>query len=122
MKKMMIIAALISGMLMPAQIMAKNNNRNEKARVENRGPQKEVKIVVKEKRGKKEKYDDCYKYNKPGKKQYKKFGKCPKPVVIVNQPAPRPRPVCRYNNNPGGAVNAAAAVIGIAGLIAILAN
>ena len=34
MKQMMIIAVLIGGMLMPAQIMAKNNKGNNKPKVE----------------------------------------------------------------------------------------
>ena len=43
MKKMIVIAALIGGMLMPAQIMAQKNNRNEKPRIENRDNRKEFK-------------------------------------------------------------------------------
>ena len=43
MKKMIVIAALIGGMLMPAQIMAQRNNRNEKPRVENRDNRKDMK-------------------------------------------------------------------------------
>ena len=119
MKKMIVIAALIGGMLMPAQIMAQNNRKNEKPRIEKR-----------EKR-------DNYKNMKPGKnekkpgKQFGKYNKpAPPPVVIVNRPSPRPCPppppppparYC-YKNNCGDVFGAAATVIGIAALVSLIAN
>ena len=72
MKKMIVIAALIGGMLMPAQIMAQRNNRNEKPRVENRDNRKDMK-PGNGKGGNKE-----MNFNKPGKKE--------KPGFAMNKP------------------------------------
>ena len=50
MKKMMFIAVLMSALLMPAQMMAKNNNRDKaKPRVENRinNKKKDFKVAAK---------------------------------------------------------------------------
>ena len=64
MKKMIVIAALIGGMLMPAQIMAKDNKGNNKPEVEYRNDKKDF--------GKKEekKFKDDKKIKK--EKNYKK--------------------------------------------------
>ena len=82
MKKMMIIAVLIGGMLMPAQIMAKNNKGNNKPKVEynkkfdNKKPQGKFD----NKKGFKKGYDKkaVYKYNNKFDKKYgNKFYKKP---------------------------------------------
>lgn len=117
MKRMMIIAALIGGMLMPAQMMAKNN-QNAKPRIEYKNSKKEKpgdKKFKKDKPGN----DRNYRPGKPGK---------PMPPVVAKRPKPRPRPIPRpapkkvyvYKNN--DAINAAATIIGIAGLIALIAD
>ena len=119
---MIVIAALIGGMLMPAQIMAQRNNRNEKPRIENRGGRKEYKN---KKGGKKDmNFGKPGKGNRPGKYKYNR--PAPPPVVVVNRPAPRPCPPppppapCRYYCN--DVVGAAATVVGLAALVALIAN
>ena len=119
MKKMIVIAALIGGMLMPAQMMAKNN-QNAKPRIE-------YKNSKKEKPG-----DKKFKKDKPGNDRNYRPGKPGKPIppVVVKRPKPKPmpkpmpRPVPRkvYVYQDNSAINAAAAVIGIAGLIALIAD
>ena len=107
MKRMMIIAALIGGMLMPAQMMAKNN-QNAKPRIEYKNSKKD-----------KPGNDRNYRPGKPGK---------PLPPVVAKRPKPRPRPIPRpvpkkvYVYKDNDAINAAATIIGIAGLIALIAD
>ena len=125
---MIVIAALIGGMLMPAQMMAQNNRKNAKARVENRMDNRDRK---------KGGYD--FAMNKPGKPGFNVGGNrkpqppvvvnrpAPAPVVVVNRPAPRPCPPppppaphrCCNDND---IVDAAAAVVGLAALVALIAN
>ncbi|MDO5461106.1 MAG: hypothetical protein Q4F44_05640 [Bacteroidales bacterium] len=126
MKKMMIIAALIGGMLMPAQLYAKNDRGGEKPRVERREKRKEIKVGKERDKGGKP--GKGYKPGKPGKGN--KPGKPGKPgrpnkeVVIINRPAPRPCPpppprrYC-YNN---GVDDAVSAFLSIVGLMAIIAD
>ena len=161
---MIVIAALIGGMLMPAQIMAQNNRKNAKARVENRVNNKDKKMDAfkggnkdrnfdmggKNKPGKNNGYAMGNKGGKPGKgygydKGYKSGKKNkgfyvggydrpappviinrPAPVVVVNRPAPRPCPPpppaprrCYYNND---VANAVTAVVGLAALVALIAD
>ncbi|MBQ8336491.1 MAG: hypothetical protein IJY44_03035 [Bacteroidaceae bacterium] len=139
MKKMMIIAALVSGMLMPAQIFAKENRGDKKPKAEynkfeknnkgNKKPQMNYKDFDKGKNNKKG-YKDDYKYgkNKGNKKGYKNYGykkpgKPKKPnVIVVNKPAPVPPPPpvkVVYKSNP---VSAAASLVGLAALIAVNAD
>ena len=135
MKKMIVIAALIGGMLMPAQIMAQRNNRNEKPRVENRDNRKDMKPgngkggnkeMNFNKPGKKGKPGKGYK--KPGRYNYKYNRPAPPPVVVVNRPAPRPCPpppppaVVYRNCYDNDAAEAAVAVLGLAALVALIAN
>ena len=127
MKKMIVIAALIGGMLMPAQIMAQNNRKNEKPRVENRDKRKDMK-PGNNKPGKNNKAG--FAINKPGKGKPKpqKYNRpAPRPVVVVNNPAPRPcppppAPVIYKNYYDNDVAEAAVAVIGLAALIALVAN
>ena len=129
MKKMIMIAALIGGMLMPAEMVA-NNNIDRKPRVENRG-RKEIRVSRDKKGGKKDVYRNNradYRPGKPGRNDYRP-GR-PAPVVVVNKPAPRPCPPpppparyyyddCYYDNP---IVEATAAFVGIAALISLIAD
>lgn len=161
---MIVIAALIGGMLMPAQIMAQNNRKNAKARVENRVNNKDKKMDA-FKGGSKDRNFDMGGKNKPGKnngyamgnkggKPGKGYGNDkggkpgkknkgfyvggydrpappviinrPAPVVVVNRPAPRPCPPpppaprrCYYDND---VANAVTAVVGLAALVALIAD
>ena len=132
MKKMIVIAALIGGMLMPAQMMAKNDRGNAKPRVENRDNRK----------GDRKEYRKDYKDNKKGyndNRNYKKndrYGKPDKivvvnkpqrPVVIVNKPAPRLKPAPRprrdcCDNDVANVVGAVGAFVGIVGLLSLVAQ
>ena len=132
MKKIMIIAVMVSTMLMPAQMMAKNNKNNAKARVENR---MDFKVEAKRNDWKDKKFNKV----KPNMRNDKKFTN-KKPMkkpnrVVINRPpaprlAPRPRPIpvpaprriyvnnC-YNND---VVEAAATIVGIAALASLIAD
>lgn len=138
MKKMMIIAALAGGMLMPAQIFAKENRGDKKPGVENRieknnkgnkKPQMNYKNSDKGKNNKKG-YKDDYKYgknkgNKKGNNHYakQKPHKPYKPnVIVVNRPPHMPPPPPAkviYESNP---ISAAASLVGLAALIAVIAD
>lgn len=132
MKKMMIIAVLVSGMLMPAQIMAQNNHRN------NRKP-----VAVKYENRKEHKHND-FRVEKKHKHEYGHAGNhrpnnrphckpahhpAPKPVVVhhpapqpvvVHHPAPKPVVVHHHCNN--DVANVAAVALGVAGIISLLAD
>ena len=128
MKKMIMIAALISGMLMPAQMIA-NNRAEAKPRVEFR---KDKPADRKGKDGRKEyKEKKNYKNDRGFKDNRKNFNN--RPVVVINKPAPRPAPrpcppppppppVNVYCNRADNAVGAAATVVGLAALIALIAD
>ena len=123
MKKMMFVAVMMSAMLMPAQMMAKNNREYNKPKVENRM--------------------DRFEKNRPNKAYDKRFrddrfNKKPMPMAKMRRPAPRhrpmpkpmpkprPRPVPRpvYHNHccDNDAVETAATIIGIAALAAMMAD
>lgn len=134
MKKMMIIAAMVSIMLMPAQVYAQGNRndrgvrkeRIEKQRVEKKKEDK--KRVEKRKDNKKGSVAKVGKNNQGKKycKNHKNHKPAPKPIV-VHKPAPKPiivehnchRPVYHVD---GSAVNAAAVAVGIVGLVSLLAD
>ena len=126
MKKMMVIAVMMSAMLMPAQMMAKENKNNAKARIENRiGDRREFKANRKEKKFMKAKP------NKPNNKKFmkKRPMRRPAPVFVNRPPAPRPRripaPAPQYiyvNNYNNDVVEAAATIVGIAALASIIAD
>ena len=126
MKKMMVIAVMMSAMLMPAQMMAKENKNNAKARIENRiGDRREFKANRKEKKFMKAKP------NKPNNKKFmkKRPMRRPAPVIVNRPPAPRPRripaPTPQYiyvNNYNNDVVEAAATIVGIAALASIIAD
>ena len=126
MKKMMVIAVMMSAMLMPAQMMAKENKNNAKAKIENRiGDRMEFKANRKEKKFMKAKP------NKPNNKKFmkKRPMRRPAPVIVNRPPAPRPRripaPAPQYiyvNNYNNDVVEAAATIVGIAALASIIAD
>ena len=131
MKKMMIFAVMMSMLLVPAQMMAKNNNRDfAKPRVENR-------VKKNDKKAPKVKFDNA----RPGKPDNKKFnnrdkGRKPMPPVARRPRRPMPRPVAvpppppvhhhhhHHHNHccDNGAIEAAATIIGIATLISAIAD
>ena len=123
---MMIFAVMMSAMLMPAQMMAKENKNNAKARIENRiGDRREFKANRKEKKFMKAKP------NKPNNKKFmkKRPMRGPAPVIVNRPPAPRPRripaPAPQYiyvNNYNNDVVEAAATIVGIAALASIIAD
>ena len=112
MKKMMIIAVVVSSMLMPAQLFAQrnqkeNNRKPVAARVENKrgGDRKDIKV-------------ESVKHNPATRPAANK--PAPRPVVI-HQPAPRPV-VVQHNHCDGDAAAVAAVAVGVVGLLALLAN
>ena len=127
MKKMMIIAAMVSVMLIPAQMEA-NNKVNNKPKVEfnNRKDFNNKKFNDKRfndnrKFDKQKAYYKMNDFNK--KKAYNKRKPNRPAVMVINRPAPRPRPVpppppvkVVYRNNP------IAEAIELAALAAIIAN
>ena len=132
----MVIAVLISGMLMPAQIFAKNDRREVK---------KENRVSVDYNRVNKNK---VVKHVNPApKKQVVVNHHNPAPVVVHHNPAPvvvhhNPAPVVVHHNpapvvvhsshcapppppvhhHCSGVANAAAVAVGVVGLISLLAN
>lgn len=134
MKKLMIIAVIISGMLMPAQVFAKND-RNEKKgvnrvqvdhnRAKNGGDKKVINVG-------KNKHDAGKKvvvhHHNPAPVVVHHHCK-PAPVVVHHcNPAPvvvhhpKPAPVVVHHHCDNEVAQAAAVVVGIAGLISILAD
>ena len=135
MKKMMIIAAMVSVMLIPAQVFAqgnKNDRGDRKVRIEKQREDKKKenfkgdfgkgnnKDLVKKNDKKAPKIDK----KKPAPKVVVKE-KAPKVIVkekpvVVHKPVPQPVIVdcCDHND----AVNAAAIAVGVIGLAALLAN
>ena len=118
MKKMIVIAALIGGMLMPAQIMAKDNKGNNKPKVEYRNDKKDKKKPQ-------QKFDNRKADKKFNDRNFDKKKQNKPDVVVVNKPEPRPVPpppapvevVYKYDS-----FSAIASVVGLAALAAIIAN
>ena len=125
MKKMMIIAVMMGAMLMPAQMMAKEN-RNARPRVENRVDRNDRKAP-----------DAKFDKARPGKPNDKKFNnknkaRKPMPPVAMKlrrpmpKPMPRPRPAPRpiYHNHccDNDFVETAATIIGLAALVSAIAD
>ena len=127
MKKMMIIAAMVSVILIPAQMEA-NNKVNNKPKVEfnnrkdfNNKKFNDKRFNDKRKFDKQKAYYKMNDFNK--KKAYNKRKPNRPAVMVINRPAPRPRPVpppppvkVVYRNNP------IAEAIELAALAAIIAN
>ena len=129
MKKMMIFAVMMSMLLVPAQMMAKNNNRDfAKPRVENRMDNKrDFKVAKRDKRNDKFAKARPMKAKKP-MAMAKRPAPRPKPMPRpIPRPIPRPRPVPRpvyYHNHccANDAVETAATIVGIAALAALIAD
>ena len=150
MKKIMMIAVLVSSMLMPAQMMAQKNRDNNRPRIESRTPNKgsNRKDIKVEKRDNRHHVSNNHKvvakhkpqvHHKPQVVHHKPqvvhhhapapvhvTHSCPPPVV-VHHPAPRPvvvhSPAPRVHYHCDNDVASAAAVaIGVVGLISLLAN
>ena len=123
----MIFAVMMSMLLMPAQMMAKNNNRDfARPRVENR-------VRKNEKKGAKMKFDNA-RHGKPGKQKFDKREKERRAMPPVarrhRRPMPRPLPPPpppRYHHHhhhhcDNGAAETAATIIGLAALISAIAD
>jgi hypothetical protein len=135
MKKMIVIAALIGGMLMPAQMMASNDRGNAKPRVENRSDKRSRNDKfdkkgpdVKKNDGKKG-YGDNRDFG--GKNDFKNSYRPGKPdkVVVINKPIPpvsRPcppiQPRRKCDSDIADVIGAVGAVVGIAALVSLIAQ
>ena len=131
MKKMMIIAAFVSAMLMPAQIMAQNNHRNNRrpvaARVEhNRKGEHRKDMHIQN--GKHRPIVNHKPAHKPVVVHHHQPAPPPvvvhhhqpaPPPVVVHHPAPRPVIHSHCSSEVAGV---AAVAIGVAGLISLLAD
>ncbi len=137
MKKMMIIAALVSGMLMPAQLSAKENKRNDRkpvaARVENKkgGNRKDMHVQSAKPAPAPRPTINSKPSHKP---QAVHHAPAPRPVVVHHTPAPAPvvvhhspvpapppAPVVHHHCK-SEAAGVAAVAVGLVGLISLLAN
>ena len=127
MKKIMFIAVMMAAMLMPGQMMARNN---AKARIENRANNRRE---FKAESRRYDRQDKKYAKAKPKNKHNKKFRnnkpmRRPKPIIVNRPPAPRPipprpRPVIYHNHCcDNDVVEATATIIGIAALAAMIAD
>lgn len=122
MKKLMIIAVLVSGMLMPAQIFARNDKREVK---------KENRVSVDYNRVKKD--NKVVKHNAPAPNKpavVKHHKPAPAPVVHHHKPAPvvhhvncaTPHAPVVHHHHCNEVAAAAAVAIGVVGLLSLLAN
>ncbi|MBQ5663485.1 MAG: hypothetical protein IIV19_03525 [Bacteroidaceae bacterium] len=131
MKKLMIIAVLISGMLMPAEIFAKNdrreakrenrvnvdNNRTRNNKVVNHAAHAPKKSVVVRHHNP---APVVVHHHKPAPVVVHHHN--PAPVVHHVHCAPPPPPVVHHHGHCSEAAGVAAVAIGVAGLISLLAN
>ena len=148
MKKMMIIAAMVSVMLIPAQVFAQGNknDRGERRAVIEKQRVEKKKENFKGDFGKGKKNDFAKKKNnnkkapkidkkKPARKVVVRERapkvivkeKAPRVIVkekpiVVHKPAPKPVIVDYCNHIDNDVVNAAAVAVGVIGLAALLAN
>ena len=147
MKKMMIIAAMVSVMLIPAQVFAQGNknDRGERRTVIEKQRVEKKKENFKGDFGKGKKNDFAKKKNNKKAPKIDKKKPAPKvivkeraPKVIVKEKAPRvivkEKPIVVYKPAPkpvivdycdpidNDVVNAAAVAVGVIGLAALLAN
>ena len=139
MKKLMIIAVILGGMLMPAQVFAKNDRNDRRGdnkvqmdynRAKKDNKSKEIKIGSN--KGNKHVAAHAHKpapvvvHHKPAPVVVHHK---PAPVVVHHSPAPvvhhhcpPPAPVVHHHHCNNEVAQAAAVVVGIAGLISILAH
>ena len=139
MKKLMIIAVILGGMLMPAQVFAKNDRNDRRGdnkvqmdynRAKKNNKSKEIKIGGN--KGNKHVAAHAHKpapvvvHHKPAPVVVHHN---PAPVVVHHSPAPvvhhhcpPPAPVVHHHHCNNEVAQAAAVAVGIAGLISILAH
>lgn len=116
-KRVMIVAIMVIGFIMPAQVSAQNANR---------GGDKGRAAMVQKKNDKKEnkkndkKADKKKDFNKKDKKAAHKDNKAHKPNVVVIEHHHNKPVVVHHHDSDGAEVVAAA--IGLAALIALIAN
>ena len=125
---------MMSAMLMPAQMFAKNDRGNAKPRVENNQKRKEIKISKDRGNKPNDRPNKNFQANKPNNKPKYRPGKPdyrpgrPAPVVVVNRPAPRPcpppppPPAPRRYNYSCGAADAVTSFLSIVALMSIIAD
>ncbi|MBR5335017.1 MAG: hypothetical protein IKV23_01950 [Bacteroidaceae bacterium] len=135
-KRLMIVGIMVIGFIMPAQVSAQNANRGEKGRqemVQKKNDKKENKKNYKKADKKADKKKD---FNKKGNNAANKNNKGHKPNVVVVEHHHHNKPVVVHHNKPvvvhhhdnvvhhhcNGVAEAATAVIGLAALIALIAN
>ena len=137
MKKLMIIAAIVSGMLMPAQVFANNDRGERKVAKSVERVNVDHNRVKDNKKGKDVKHDAPKPAPAPVAHKPKPapapvvHKPKPAPVHVVHHPKPapaavhhhcNPAPVVHHHDCDNGVVEAAAVVVGIVGLISALAN
>ena len=137
MKKLMIIAAIVSGMLMPAQVFANNDRGERKVAKGVERVNVDHNRVKDNKNGKDVKHDapkpaPAPVANKPKPAPAPVVHKpkpAPAPVVHHHCPAPavvhhhcNPAPVVHHHDCDDGVVEAAAVIVGLVGLISAIAN
>ena len=123
MKKLMIIAVIISGMLMPAQVFAKNDRREVK---------KENRVSVDYNRVKKDNKVVKHTAPAPAPVVVHHHKPAPAPVVVHHHKpapvvhhvncAPPPPPVVHHHDHCSEAASVAAVAVGVVGLLSLLAN
>ena len=132
-KRVMIVAIMVIGFIMPAQVSAQNANRGEKGRqemVQKKNDRKGGDIKKNDKKF--EKKNNFAKNNKGVSKNHNK-GHKPNVVVVEHhhhKPVAKKRPVVIHHHdnvvhhhcNSNGVAEAATAVIGLAALVALIAN
>ena len=135
-KRVMIVAIMVIGFIMPAQVSAQNANRGEKGRqemVQKKNDRKGGDIKKNDK-----KFDKKNNFAKNNKGVSKNHNKGHKPNVVVVEHHHHNKPVIVHHNksvvvhhhdnvvhhhcNGNGVAEAATAVIGLAALIALIAN
>lgn len=129
-KRVMIVAIMVIGFIMPAQVSAQNANRGgEKGRaamVQRKNDKKENKKNDKKDNKKADKKKD---FNKKNKKAAHKDNKAHKPNVVVVEHHHHNKPVVVHHKKPvvvhhhdNDGAEVVAAAIGLAALIALIAN
>ena len=132
-KRVMIVGIMVISFIMPAQVSAQNANRGEKGRqemVQKKNDRKGGDIKKNDK-----KFDKKNNFAKNNKGVSKNHNKGHKPNVVVvehhhHKPVAKRRPVVIHHHdnvvhhhcNSNGVAEAATAVIGLAALVALIAN
>lgn len=128
-KRVMIVAIMVIGFIMPAQVSAQNANRGKEkersAMVHKKNDKKENKNDKKDNKKANKKKD----FNKKNKKAAHKDNKAHKPNVVVIEHHHHNKPVVVHHKKPvvvhhhdNDGAEVVAAAIGLAALIALIAN